>query len=346
MDKKLTIKDIAQLAGVSKGTVDRVLHKRGKVSEDALLKVNAVLSEINYEPNFMARSLKNNKVYHICVSLPDPSLDSYWLPCVKGIEDVVQKFKAYNLQIKIFYFDPESTESFISCNESILKMAPDAVMLVPLFYKETLNVVEKYNDLGIIVSTFNNQIHSPIIKSFVGQDLFMSGRVAAKLLDLLHKKGSLVIIHIDESYENASHMQEKELGFRAYFSEKVNSNYTIQTLKLHNPTIEKDFKDFLVLNPNLDGIFVTTSKSYHIAKIASEEHASKIGIIGYDLVAENSAFLNQGAIDFLIHQNPKRQAYLGGMGLAEFFIFGKEIPNTTLLPIDIINSENINSYLE
>lgn len=346
MDKKLTIKDIAQLAGVSKGTVDRVLHKRGKVSEDALLKVNAVLSEINYEPNFMARSLKNNKVYHICVSLPDPSLDSYWLPCVKGIEDVVEKFKAYNLQIKIFYFDPESTESFISCNESILKMAPDAVMLVPLFYKETLNVVEKYNDLGIIVSTFNNQIHSSIIKSFVGQDLFMSGRVAAKLLDLLYKKGNLVIIHIDESYENASHMQEKERGFRAYFSEKMNSDYTIQTLKLHNPTIEQNFKEFLVLNPNLDGIFVTTSKSYHIAKIASDENASKIGIIGYDLVAENCAFLKQGSIDFLIHQNPKRQAYLGGMGLAEFFIFGKEIPKTTLLPIDIINSENINSYLE
>jgi LacI family transcriptional regulator len=200
--------------------------------------------------------------------------------------------------------------------------------------------------LGIIVSTFNNQIHSSIIKSFVGQDLFMSGRVAAKLLDLLYKKGSMVIIHIDESYENAIHMQEKERGFRAYFNEKENSEYTINTLKLHNPTIEKDFKDFLALNPNLGGIFVTTSKSYHIAKIVSDKNASKIGIIGYDLVDENCTFLNQGTIDFLIHQNPKRQAYLGVMGLAEFFIFGKEIPNTTLLPIDIINSENINSYLE
>jgi len=70
-------------------------------------------------------------------------------------------------------------------------MAPDAVMLVPLFYKETLNMVEKYNELGIIVSTFNNQIHSSNIKSFVGQDLFMSGRFAAKLLDLLQKNESM-----------------------------------------------------------------------------------------------------------------------------------------------------------
>jgi LacI family transcriptional regulator len=280
------------------------------------------------------------------VSLPDPSLDSYWLPCLKGIEDVMQKFKAYNLQIKIFYFDPESTGSFIDCNDSILKMTPDAVMLVPLFYKETLDVLEKYNELGIIVSTFNNQIHSSIIKSFVGQDLFMSGRVAAKLLDLFCKNGSVVVIHIDESYENASHMQEKERGFRAYFNEKENSEYSIHTLKLNNPTIERDFKDFLNRNPNIGGIFVTTSKSYRIAKIVSDEFASKIGIIGYDLVDENCAFLNQGRIDFLIHQNPEQQAYLGVMGLAEFFIFGKEIPSIALLPIDIVNSENINSYIK
>ena len=43
MDKKHTIKDIAKLAGVSKGTVDRVLHKRGKVSPAALEKVNEEL---------------------------------------------------------------------------------------------------------------------------------------------------------------------------------------------------------------------------------------------------------------------------------------------------------------
>ena len=42
MDKKHTIKDIAKLAGVSKGTVDRVLHKRGKVSPAAFEKVNEV----------------------------------------------------------------------------------------------------------------------------------------------------------------------------------------------------------------------------------------------------------------------------------------------------------------
>ncbi|WP_414654827.1 LacI family DNA-binding transcriptional regulator, partial [Flavobacterium sp. UBA4854] len=54
MDKKYTIKDIAQMAGVSKGTVDRVLHNRGKVSPAALEKINEVLNVIDYEPNLIA----------------------------------------------------------------------------------------------------------------------------------------------------------------------------------------------------------------------------------------------------------------------------------------------------
>ena len=81
MDKKFTIKDIAELSGVSKGTVDRVLHGRGKVSEKALKSVEKVLKEIDYQPNPMARSLKNNKIYTICVILPDPEQDAYWIPC-------------------------------------------------------------------------------------------------------------------------------------------------------------------------------------------------------------------------------------------------------------------------
>ena len=73
MNKKHTIKDIAKLAGVSKGTVDRVLHKRGKVSQIALDKVNAVLGKIDYQPNLMARNLKKNKVYRIAVVFPNPA---------------------------------------------------------------------------------------------------------------------------------------------------------------------------------------------------------------------------------------------------------------------------------
>jgi len=52
-----------------------------------------------------------------------------------------------------------------------------------------------------------------------------------------------------------------------------------------------------------------------------------------------------GEIDFLIHQSPKIQAALALKGLIEKLIFEKDIPKKRLLPIDIVNSENVDSYL-
>lgn len=346
MDKKHTIKDIAQLAGVSKGTVDRVLHKRGRVSQKALDSINAVLDQIDYQPNLIARNLKNNKIYTICVVLPDPNSDSYWLPCIKAIEEARKEFKAFNLSIKTHYFDPEDTKSFVAVNEAVLHLAPDAVLLAPLFYKEALNAVEKYNNQEILVNTFNNQVESNEIKNFVGQDLLRSGRVAAKLMESIAEKGQIAIIHIDEKFKNAVHMQEKEKGFRNYFTEKENTNHEITTLKLKRNNYETKFADFISDHPDVRGLFITTSKAYQIAEIIKETKLSKISIIGYDLLEKNINFLNQGTIDFLINQNPKQQVYLGISFLVDHFIFGKQISNETLLPIDIVNSENASYYME
>ncbi|PXY43165.1 LacI family DNA-binding transcriptional regulator [Flavobacterium hydrophilum] len=346
MDKKLTIKDIAQLAGVSKGTVDRVLHKRGKVSQKALESINAVLEQIDYEPNLIARNLKNNKIYSICVVLPNPESDSYWLPCIKGIEQAKKEFKAFNLSINAHYFDPENTESFIAVNESVLNSSPDAVLLAPLFSKEALDAVEKYSAQNILVNTFNNQLESDEIRNFVGQDLYRSGRVAAKLIDSIAQKGQIAIIHFDEKFKNAVHMQEKEKGFRNYFLQEENSDYEVTTLKLKRKNYETKLEDFLKENPKLTGIFITTSKAYQIAEIIDKTKNNTIALIGYDLLDKNISFLNQGTIDFLINQNPKQQVYLGLSFLVDHFIFGKEINHSALLPIDIVNSENASYYME
>jgi len=345
MEKIYTIKDIAELADVSKGTVDRVLHKRGKVSQIALDKVNAVLDKIDYQPNLIARNLKNTKIYRICILLPSPEEDAYWQPCVEGINDAKNEFKAFSVSVKTYFFNPSSTKSFLETNEALLKTSPDAVLLVPLFYKEALDVIENYNTSGIISCTFNNHLKSSAIKSFVGQDLFHSGRVAARLLDLLIKKGLIAIVHIDEDFENAIHMQEKEKGFRDYFNNIEVSEFNILTFKLKHPQFETMLAALINENPNLAGIFVTTSKTYQVAEITSNVKHKKIALVGYDLLETNVDYLNRKSIDFLIHQNPKRQAYLGLINLIEYFIFDKEIPSEKLLPIYIINTENAKDYL-
>lgn len=62
-DQNYTIKDIARMAGVSAGTVDRVLHNRGDVSPKSKAKVQKVLDEIHYQPNVFAIGLAAKKIF-------------------------------------------------------------------------------------------------------------------------------------------------------------------------------------------------------------------------------------------------------------------------------------------
>ena len=346
MARKYTIKDIAELAGVSKGTVDRVIHKRGKVSQKALEKVTKLLKEIDYQPNLIARNLKNNKVYRICILMPDPKMDPYWEPCIDGINNVINELTAFGIRIETLFFNPKSTKSFLDANVTIKEMAPDALFLVPLFYTETLIALNNYNTLGIKISAFNNRNESKAINSFVGQNLHKSGRVAAKLMESTMKNhGDIVIIHIDEKYKNSIHMQEKEKGFREYFKQSEVFKDSIITLKLNHSDLESSLTTFSAEHPNLSGIFVTTSKVYQVAEIIQNKGQKKLTLIGYDILNENVAYLKNGVIDYLIHQNPKQQAYLGLKVLAEHLLFEKELPDEILLPIDIINSENVTPFM-
>lgn len=344
MMKKYTIKDIAQLAGVSKGTIDRVIHKRGNVAKDVEDKVKKLLADIDYQPNLIARNLKNNRIYQIGALLPDPDKDAYWEVCTDGIQQALSEFSAFDIRLSTFLFDPTDTASFMEQHQHVLDSNPDMVLMVPLFYKEAKTVLEQYKAQNIKVSTFNNQIATSVA-SFIGQDLYQSGRVAAKLMHSIVADGDMAIIHIDEKYKNAVHMQEKEKGFKSYFEDLHHFKNDILKCKIKYTETEDKLRDFLRDHPGLTGIFVTNSKAFHVARLLGSEDKTHIKLVGYDLLDENVDHLKNGVIDFLIHQNPRQQAYLGLKFLIENLVFEKEIPSKHLLPIDIINSENVTPFL-
>src|SRR5438128_637812 len=96
----IRIKDIARLAGVSIGTVDRVLHKRGKTSQEATSKVLSVLQKMDYKPNFIARNLGSNKELRIATLIPHAATDEYWVQCNKGLQDAANDWAHFNVSLE------------------------------------------------------------------------------------------------------------------------------------------------------------------------------------------------------------------------------------------------------
>ena len=72
---KIRIKDIAQKANVSVGTVDRVLHNRGEVAKKTRVQILKIIKELGYTPNILAKSLASRKLYRIAVLVPDSDND-------------------------------------------------------------------------------------------------------------------------------------------------------------------------------------------------------------------------------------------------------------------------------
>ncbi|MCW3106567.1 MAG: LacI family transcriptional regulator [Segetibacter sp.] len=345
------IKDIAIKAGVSTGTVDRVIHNRGRVSKKVKEDVLKILNEMNYEPNLMARALGSHKVYRLAALIPNPTSDSFWAAPKSGIEKAERELKQYGIVVKQYIFNPYDVGSFIEKANALSEDSVDGIILSPIFYRESLLFFEKWKNENIPFVLFNTQIAEYDPLSYIGQDSFQSGYLAGKLIHYGQRDPcSVLIAHIDEEISNAAHLLTKEQGFRNYFSENnLQEKYTILRIELNRCTEEafNNRLDTLISNtPDLASIFVTTSKAHDIAKYLEIRKITNIKIIGYDLISENIQYLNNGAISFLINQNPKGQGYWGINHLADYLVFKKKVPVLKYLPLDIVTKENVNYYVD
>lgn len=345
--QNVRIKDIARLAGVSIGTVDRVLHNRGNVSPEALVKVNAVLEQIDYKPNLIARTLGSNKSFRIAVLLPDPQVDPYWSQAHAGILQSKTEWAQYSIQVEINFFNLMDKSSFQKIAIETEQSKPDAILIAPIFYHESLPVFERFHQSEIPFILFNTHIKEAQPLSFIGQDLYQSGKVGAELMNLgQHDPGTFAVLHVDEDVHESIHLLEKERGFREYFDQKKLKVNIIDFILNPNDPLFNSKLEQLLNEPSLRGIFVSTSKGTAVAASFLQKHGkNNIRLVGYDMLEENLRFLESGIIDFLINQNPKRQAALGVDHLANFLMFKKPAPAYDLFPLEVITQQNVASYL-
>ncbi|MGQ1784545.1 MULTISPECIES: LacI family DNA-binding transcriptional regulator [unclassified Saccharicrinis] len=340
-----TIKDIAQMAGVSRGTVDRVIHGRGIVSKDTYNKIKLILDRIDYQPNLAAQSLRKGALFKIAVLVPDGDLDSYWKRAMTGIEKAIKELSFVGVNVSMHLFNSLKEVSFTYNANQVLKEGCDGVLVAPIFYNEAIEFFKKCEERGISYATFNTDIKEINALCHVGQDLVKSGETAASLLKkVVGKADEYLIVHIDVDISNARHIQEKENGFVNFMAQNNIGADKIKKLTINNPKVmEKELMALLDKFPKIKGVYVTTSKVYYIADII-EAYSLDLKLIGYDLIDENRSHLKKGNIEFLIYQNPGLQASSALSLLVDYLAFKKDVPKQKLLPIEIVIKENYKDY--
>ncbi|MEL6945815.1 MAG: substrate-binding domain-containing protein, partial [Bacteroidota bacterium] len=185
---------------------------------------------------------------------------------------------------------------------------------------------------------------------YVGQDSYHSGVLGAKLLNFGLSEGeTALILHLENDVYNVPHLLERERGFRDYFNQLKDDK--ILAVRRHFPDIRNDIKFQEFINstlkeyPNLKGVFITTSKSFHLVRQLDNMNIDHLKLVAFDLINENLACLKSNKIDFLVNQNPIKQGYIGVMNLMNYFVFDRIPPKIEHLPLDVIMKENYQYYL-
>ncbi|MEM8909568.1 MAG: substrate-binding domain-containing protein, partial [Bacteroidota bacterium] len=343
MAKRIRIKDIAEKSGVSKGTVDRVIHNRGNVAPEVKARILKVMEELNYRPNMIASALAYNRNWRVATLTPDPEEDVFWQQPLRGIKMALNYVMDFGLSVDFFHFADADAQAFQRQCEAILHKNYDAVLVAPVFYTEAHQFLNQCNEQGLkyfLINTFLDR-QDEYFKCYIGQDSFQSGILAAKLLNYGMENGdTAMVLHLEKGVHNSRHLVLKEQGFHHYFIEHAQRNIQVVKTSFENPANLSDLREFMNYQiksyPNLKGIFVTTSKLYYLVDALPTAQLEKLKLVGFDLIEENLKHLNQQKIDFLINQNPVKQGYLGIVNIFNHLVRKKAVDAVQHLPLDVV----------
>ena len=342
----ITIKDIAKKANVSIGTVDRVIHNRPGVSKKTKAHIDKIIKENNFQINKIASTLALNKSYRIAILIPESVNESeFWAQPKKGIEKATEEIKNFRTSTTFFLFNQFEPTSYINVFKKIIKDKYDAVLMAPVFYKETKSLIHHLDNDNIPYIFINIEIKDLNAMSFIGQNSFKSGYLAAKLMNLMIPDLSHVLIPILRlNKDNYLAIDNRILGFKAYFKEKNDTIKVdeifisdIKNQEIINKTLDEQFK----INNKIKGLFVPSSYANLIANYLETYHLQNIKMVGYDTNDKNNHFLKNETIDFLISQKPYIQGYKGIKLLSDFLLLNKKPEPIYYSPIEIITKENI-----
>ena len=127
-DRKLTIVEIADMAGVSVSTVSRVINDKGPMREDTRARVQKVIERANYMPNKLAKGLASQHSRTIALIIPDVA-NPFFADIIHGVENTVMPL-GYSLYLCNSNFDHDRERRFL---EEMAERRAEGVVLVSAF---------------------------------------------------------------------------------------------------------------------------------------------------------------------------------------------------------------------
>ena len=305
-----TIKEIAEKAGVSRGTVDRALNHRGRVNAEVAERIFEIAKEMNYQSNRKKKVYPQGKKLKLGV-ITQLAKSSFVQPIHEGIEKAEAELEEFGVEILRRQIDGVNEDAQLKAINELMKEGIDGLAIMPV---QSELIREKLNDLiatkEIPVITFNSDIVGTNRVCYVGLDNKRSGMTAAGLMGMLTRGEGKVLV-ITGFFTNSVN----NLRVDGFIQELKTSYPEIELLGVQSSfdetgEVEKIVENTIEIAPDLAGIFVVSGGQTGVCRALKKLNMEKRPyVIGYDVTPNNIKALKEGTYDFLIDQEGYEQGY-------------------------------------
>ena len=346
--EKIRIKDIAERAGVSVGTVDRVLHERPNVSPEARERVEKALAEMDYRPNMYASALAYNKDYHFYLVIPRHDNEAYWDEIEEGAAGATEHRRDFGISLHILYYERFNPVSFGETAEECMVKNPDGVIIVPSTLEATRNFTDILHEQQIPFILLDSYMPDLKPLAFYGQDSFQSGYFAARMLMLIASKEKEIMLMklLWNGQVGSKQQMNRETGFRHYMMDHFpETKITEVDLPWDTPdSYEKTLEEFFSTHPHVHHCITFNSKAHIVGEFLQKSNRRDVQIMGYDMVPKNADCVRNGSISFLVAQHAYMQGFSCVSTLFDAIVLKKAVTPVNYMPIELLSRENIEFY--
>lgn len=351
MARQIKIKDIAKMAGVSSGTVDRVLHNRGGVSESSKKTVERILAEVGYRYNIHTSAVSLTKEFNLVITTPSGVPGEYWGSIMSGIEHALKEFSDINIHCSQALYNQFDVYSCRSAFDSVLEMSPDAVIIGPTFASETVRLCNELDKSEVPYVFVDSVIDGTSPVASYTTDQYACGHLLGRLLSSFTPGDAKFAIcgTARVGDERSNNTRERKKGFLAYFKETDRSGSVTEIrFSISNPKeTEKLILDMMEKNPDIKGIAVLNSRGYVVADILRRHGIDDIRLMSFDLTSNNVRCIQNESIAAVLCQRPELQGFFSVKSLIHWLLYrNADADRHHKMPIDVVFKENLPFYKE
>lgn len=340
------IHQIAHLAGVSIGTVDRALHRRPGINESTRQRILKVAMQIGYTPNLAARALSISRAnVRVGVCIPREIrffYDQMWA----GVLDEQQRTAHLGVQFvnrPVPALGEGDTEAF----EDLVKQRVDGIILTAGNPGGLTPLINAAEDKGIRVVCLSTDAPLSRRSTIVCVEPWLNGCLAGELMAKSVPLGSKVAVVA--GMLSAEDHRKKTDGFSEGFPKYSAGGKIAAVIEGHEDETESFHKtwDLLGQFPDLAGLYINTVNCLPVCRALQERRvAGKLRLIATDLFPEMSPHLQRGTITASIYQHPYRQGQIAVRVLADYLANGVKLPPTIHISPGVVMASNFHLFRE